>query len=136
MGIAFDETVSKEIEEMQKAEQEAFYEEISRPLNDMEKLQLLVSSIPTLPQPRSNRVGFLWKPMYDSEQNVFGWEEIPDPYYKKNEDGTYLDPILFEEGMYVITDLWYTDGEDIWECIKEGYPRYFADKEFFDVIGV
>lgn len=48
--------------------------------------------------------------------------------------GNYVNPILFYDGMEIISGLFYTDGEDIWEAIQSGVPNGFGDVEFFDVI--
>ena len=48
--------------------------------------------------------------------------------------GDYTNPIPYEEGMECKIALFYTDGEDIWECIKNGTPDGFSDKEYFDII--
>lgn len=63
------------------------------------------------------------------------WWEIPDPDYIPQFDGTdYLRPITWEPNMEVITGLWYTDGVDVWEAIKNGIPISFEDREYFDII--
>ena len=49
--------------------------------------------------------------------------------------GDYLNPIPYEVGMTVTVGLFYTDGDDIWECIKTGAPSGFDDKAYFDIIG-
>lgn len=58
--------------------------------------------------------------------------------FEKNDEsavsGDYLNPITFEFGIECKVGLFYTDGSDIWECIKEGKPLNFADPEYFDVI--
>lgn len=57
----------------------------------------------------------------------------------KNEESTipqgdYTNPITYEADTECIEGLFYTDGEDIWECIKTGTPDGFSDKEYFDII--
>lgn len=57
----------------------------------------------------------------------------------KNEEltipqGDYINPIPYEEGMECKIALFYTDGEDVWECIKTGTPESFSDKTYFDII--
>ena len=49
-------------------------------------------------------------------------------------DGEYLNPIKYKVGMNVDKGLFYTDETNIWECIKEGMPKSFEDKEYFDII--
>lgn len=36
-------------------------------------------------------------------------------------------------GMSVTTGLWYTDGENVREAIKDGVPASLEDKEYFDI---
>lgn len=48
--------------------------------------------------------------------------------------GTYLDPIPYVEGMSIEEALWYTDGDNIWEALKNGTPVNFSDREYFDII--
>lgn len=63
------------------------------------------------------------------------WWEVPDPDYVPEYDGTdYLRPITWENGMEISTGLWYTNGMDIWEAIKNGVPANFEDEEFFDIV--
>lgn len=49
--------------------------------------------------------------------------------------GDYANPIAYEPETAVTAGLWYTDGEDIWECIADGVPTGFDDTEFFDIVG-
>lgn len=63
------------------------------------------------------------------------WWEIPDPNYVPEFDGTdFLRPITWVNGMEIIAGLWYSDGIETWEAIKNGIPRDFTDKEYFDII--
>lgn len=48
--------------------------------------------------------------------------------------GDYLNPIRYIGGMDVEVGKFYTDGEDVWECVKGGTPDGFGDKAFFEVI--
>ena len=50
------------------------------------------------------------------------------------EKGDYLNPIHYTVGSFVKIGLFYTDGEDIWEAIKDGVPNNFDDTNFFDII--
>lgn len=49
--------------------------------------------------------------------------------------GDYLNPIRYEAGMKVEKNMFYTDGENIWEAIKTGKPSGFDDTSYFDIIG-
>lgn len=135
------EMAQEEIDAM-KAEQleyekQNFYAEINAPLTDEKKLELFIASIPVLDKPQDmprSRTGYLWKPMYDAEHNCFGWEEIEDPYYVPSQTGSYIDPIRYIDGMEVEQGLWYTDGDNLWECVKSGVADGF-NSEWFDIIG-
>lgn len=48
--------------------------------------------------------------------------------------GDYINPITFVEGMTVETGKFYTNGDDIWEAMKDGVPTGFDDEEYFDII--
>lgn len=86
-----------------------------------------------MPKPAS-RPGYMWEPIYSAEDSAIGWQEVVDPNYVPSHEGTYIDPIIYTEGMSVVTGLFYTDGEDIWEAIKDGIPANFSDAEYFDII--
>lgn len=81
-----------------------------------------------------DRPGYKWVPLYDIDSNAVGWEEVVDYDWTPSANGTYIDPIGYDEGMEVIEGLWYTDCIDIWEAIKTGTPVNFNDKEYFDII--
>lgn len=69
------------------------------------------------------------------DKNPDVWWEIPDPNYVPEFDGTdFLRPITWVNGMEIIDGLWYSDGIETWEAIKNGIPRDFTDKEYFDII--
>lgn len=46
----------------------------------------------------------------------------------------YSYPIIWIEGMEVVSGLWYTNGEDIWAAIASGIPANFEDTNFFNII--
>lgn len=83
----------------------------------------------------SNRTGFLWVPIYNADSKSIGWQEVPDPDYVPTADGSYLHPFAYTVGMTVTVEKWYTDGDNVWECIKTGVPVDFSDAEFFDIVG-
>lgn len=124
-----------EIAEIKQTQSELFYTKLNEPLTSQQKLELFIESIPVLPQPKIiNRPGRVWKPMYDIENHCFGWEEIPDPYYTPTQNGSYIDPIMYIEGMAVTVNLWYKfDDENIWECIKTGENSSYSS-EWFDIL--
>lgn len=106
-----------------------------RPLSALEKLILMAEAIEEAPPPDTpSREGFLWRRRFSTESGSIMWEEVPDPDYKKSQSGTYIDPVVYAQGMTVEAGKWYTDGADIWEALKSGSPSGFDDQEYFDII--
>lgn len=127
------EMTEAELEARREFERQIFYNEMNQPLTEERKLALFISSIPVLEKP-ADRDGYLWKQMYDANNNCFGWEEVADPFYVPTVDGSYLHPIPFEEGMEVTEGLFYIfEDENIWECVKNGNGAT-RTKEWFDII--
>lgn len=133
------EFVKEPQEDIEKREEkERFYAD-TLDTSDARKMELLLSSIPTLPKP-ADRPGYLWRMIYNEEGHAFGWEEVADPYYEPQHSGTYTDPIPYEVGdsvtMYTNPDPftgdgWYTYDGDVKVCIKSGTPLGFDDTEYF-----
>lgn len=104
-----------------------------RPLTTLEKLALMAEAITEQPAPSEEpKRGYMWKRYYDTT-GVIMWEEVPDPDYSEPE-GSYTNPIQYAAGMTVNTGKWYTDGENVWEALKNGVPLGFDDPEYFDII--
>lgn len=82
----------------------------------------------------AEKEGFILKRTLVPTGYTVMWEFVEDPEYHPTEDGTYLHPFTFTAGMGVTEGKWYTNGDDIWECIKTGICETWADPEFFDVI--
>lgn len=125
--------VGNGIVEKTDAEMDAEYK--ARPVY-IDKMALLIEAIPVDEQPIENRPGYKWEPIFNLSQMKVGWHEVVDPDYVPVNDGTdYTRPIMFSDGMSITTGLWYTDGEDVWEAIKDGVPEGgFNDREYFDII--
>lgn len=85
-------------------------------------------------KPKSDKIGYKLELAY-SNSGAFTWEYVADENYAPTHSGDYIDPIPYVEGMTVMQGNFYTDGEDIWEAIKNGTPVDFADREYFDIIG-
>lgn len=68
--------------------------------------------------------------LVETSTGVFEFIKSDEP----TPDGDYLNPILYEDGISVETGKFYTDGDNIWEAIKDGIPSGFDDKEYFDII--
>lgn len=105
-----------------------------RPLTTLEKIAMMAEAVQEAPLPSEPpKKGFKYQRYYDAAGGAIAWELVPDPDYAEPE-GTFTNPIAFDDGMSVKEALWYTDGADVWQCIKSGKPSGFADREFFDVV--
>lgn len=71
---------------------------------------------------------------YAVEKTDEGVYELIESDTEEMPAGDYLNPIPYELGMVVQKDMWYTDGENIWECLNNGTPDGFGDTEYFDII--
>lgn len=79
--------------------------------------------------------GFILKPVLSGNHIVWEFEAEPAPVPEEDVTlGTYLNPIHYVSGMEVKITKWYTDGEDIWECIQSGIPTGFDDTNYFEII--
>lgn len=118
----------------QKQEEKKKQEEAQRLAEQAEQnKQDLLNMLSVTTEP-SDKKGCLFK-VFKIGDVVVKKEYIPENDILN--DGTdYTKPITYKEGMSVSTGLWYTDGNDIWECKKDGVPGRFGDNEFFDVIKV
>lgn len=85
-------------------------------------------------KPKADKEGFLLKQIYDPAAHMIIWEYVEDPYYVQ-QDGTFFNPIQYEDGISVETGKWYTDGENFWEAIQSGVPESFEDRNYFEIIG-
>ena len=95
-------------------------------------LELLVDALEAN-KPTAEKEGF--ELVLKSNDGMIVWEYIAIET-PSQEDGTYLHPFTYQDEMEVVEFLWYTDGENIWECIKSGIPSGFNDGEYFDIIEV
>lgn len=138
-GVVYRDMTPAEITEItsqqEQAEREQFYATVGQPMSDAELLTAILASVERGAMPRSGKEGYVLKETYIAAENRTIWEYIPDPYYVPTADGSYLHPITYVDGMTVQTGLWYTDGSDIWECIKDGVPTGFGERAYFDIIG-
>lgn len=83
----------------------------------------------------AEKVGFLLVRRYDPAAHAIVWEFVEDPDYDHDTpDGSYLKPFTFIAPMPVTEGMWYTDGEDVWECVQSGLAESFT-APWLDVIG-
>lgn len=107
-------------------------------------LKLLIESIKVEDKPTSEdgtelpyKAGYKWIQtcVWSNGAPIIQWEQVVDEDYISENDGSdYTTPITYKSAMSVVKGLWYTDGSDVWECIKDGTPTGFDDKEYFDII--
>lgn len=84
-------------------------------------------------KPDVEKIGYKAVPMFQTDSGTVVWELVSNKDFASH-SGDYLDPIPFSAGDEIKSGLFYTDGDDIWESIKNGIPTSFNDKEYFDVI--
>lgn len=75
-----------------------------------------------------DRPGYKWEKYLDG--TVIAWHEVADP----SAAGTASNPILYELGMTVKANYWYTNGVTKKVCVKSGTPASFEDSEYFEVL--
>lgn len=107
-------------------------------------LKILAGSIEVKDKPTDDngvelpyKAGYKWiqQCIWSNGAPVIQWEQVVDEDYISENDGSdYTKPITYKAGMSVVKGLWYTDGTDVWECIKDGTPLGFDDKDYFDII--
>lgn len=125
-----EEQYSKYLEEKAAQEKE---NEKQQQLEDMKK-ELL--DMITVTYEKSDKKGYKYK-KYKVGDVVVKTDYVEDTDSTEEEvnDGSdYTKPITYKEGMSVTKGLWYTDGDNIWECILDGMPTSFSDKEYFDIV--
>ena len=141
-GVYRDAT-EEELEQAEKDRQAYEEWERNRVLSTQEKLEMFADMIKEESKPVEDGVtlppkeGYIWQRKMTMANDVplISWELVEDPTYTKIYDGTdYTRPITYKPGMSVTKGLWYTDGSSIWECLKDGTPTDFSDKEYFDII--
>ena len=84
-------------------------------------------------KPTIEKQGFHLELTYS--EGMLVWEFVADEQPGGNDGTDYLRPITYIPGMSVTAGLWYTDGEDIWECIQTGENSEWTP-QWFDIIAV
>ena len=104
--------------------------EIKKAQKTKEKSDMIMNLI-EITEEASDKKGYNWK-IYKIGDVVVKKEYIE---IETVNDGTdYTKPITYKVGMSVEKGLWYTDGSDVWEALKDGTPLSFADTEYFDIV--
>lgn len=100
---------------------------------ELEYLKAKVSELEKITLGMAEKVGYKLEKVAETENGseVFEFqkdETIEHPL------GSYLNPILYELGMVIQKDEWYSDGKNIWEAKQNGTPDGFDDESYFDII--
>lgn len=82
---------------------------------------------------KSDKEGYKLK-CYKIGDYIFKQVYVKDDEVLMNDGSDYTRPITYKDGMSVTKGLWYTNETSVWECIKDGQPTSFSDKEYFDII--
>lgn len=125
--LAFDESKYNQFLETEKKKQQEQAEK-----QEAEAKKDLLLGLITITEEPSDKEGYNFK-IYKIGDVVVKKEYIQNGD-DLNDGSDYTKPITYKEGMSVIKSAWYTDGTDIWECIKTGTPSSFSDTEYFDII--
>lgn len=130
-----------ELDRKREKEEEDIYLDSRYGITDEWLIHEIVKSV-TIQEPPAEslarKIGEICVPHYDASGNTVYWTMEPDPTYKReySGDGSPFSPFWYTIGMAVQNAMWYTDGEYIWEAIKDGIPNNINDTEYFDVIEI
>lgn len=125
--LKFDEDKYKAyLEEKKKSD-----EEIKKSKELKEKSDLIADLI-SVTEEASDKEGYNWK-VYKIGDVVVK-KEYTEIETEENDGSDYTKPITYKVGMEVTKGLWYTDGDNVWEALKDGTPLSFADTEYFDIV--
>lgn len=72
------------------------------------------------------RPGFKWEPMLNTESKTIGWQEVEDP----GAEGTSNNPIVWEPGMTVQANYFYTSNGTRYVCVQSGAPAEITTEYF------
>lgn len=128
LKVQFDEEkYNTYLEEQKKAE-----EEQKKAEQEDQNIKDLFSMF-TVTYEQSDKEGYQYK-VFKLGDITIKKEYVKSDDTDLNDGSDYTKPITYKDGMSVVKGLWYTDGSDIWECIKDGTPTGFDDKEYFDIV--
>lgn len=99
--------------------------------SNLDKVNEELLSLISVTEEASDKKGYNWK-VYKIGDVVVKKEYIE--IETVNDGSDYTKPITYKVGMSVEKELWYTDGSDVWEALKDGTPLSFADTEYFDIV--
>lgn len=96
---------------------------------EAKKIKAFIGSIQTPEMPDlPDKVGYRWELKYTWGDSSFQWELVEDP----NAQGTQNNPIVWEKGLSVKVNYWYTYEGILYVCIQSGTPDEITDTEFFE----
>lgn len=91
----------------------------------------LLKGVDVVEPPKVEKEGYKLHPVVLGD--CIAWEFVPDKG-KDSGYGSFLAPIPYSDGVYVEEGLFYTDDDNIWECIHSGIPSGFNDPEYFEIL--
>lgn len=95
------------------------------PLSANEKLMLFAESVEEEPYPDTPPAdGYSYQRVYSQTSGKIVWTLMPDPD----------NPIKFLAGMDISKGLYYTDGVNIFQCIKSGITKALSNAAYFKKI--
>lgn len=105
--------------------------ELEKPFMDLGRLAAEAGvTVEEKPADLPNRPGFSWKPCLNTEGGSIGWQEVEDP----NAQGTNSNPIVWESGMKVYVNYWYTHNDTLYVCVKTGTPARITNTNYFEMM--
>lgn len=106
-----------------------------KPISDRADDIKLVADAITTTYEKSDKIGYKWEVKKFGEQLLSKTYVVDEDYVATDEDGTYLKPYIYSDGMEVTEGFYYkfpTHDDNIWVCIKSGVAEYTS--EWFEII--
>ena len=98
---------------------------LREPLSISEKLRLIAEAIEEEPYPDlPPENGYKYQRVFSITSKTIVWILVPDQY----------NPIEWNDGMSVTENLYYTDGENLYLCVKSGESIVLGDEQYFKQI--
>lgn len=105
--------------------------ELHKPFMDLGRLAAEAGiTADSKPTEMPEQPGVKWNPTLKIKGNkhTIVWEEIEDP----NAEGTPTNPIVWESGMQVYVNYYYTDKDKLYLCVQTGTPSKINKKDYFE----
>lgn len=130
LKLKFDEEKYNKLVAEEKAKEEAEKAE-----QEKEEAQKDILDMVSVSYEDSDKEGYKYKVYKLGDLTIKKeYVQIESETATENDGSDYIKPITYTTGMTVTKGLWYTDGSDVWECIKDGTPTSFSDTEYFNIV--